>query len=91
MLRPGWRACTPLSHICKCRCFANKVLGVRQGPQYSGVTVGAKLKADPCNQESKYSESDYQRLGGFGQTPHLIISALLASSLALVFGKAWPI
>ena len=56
MLRPGWRACTSLLHIGRCRCFAQKVLGGDQGPQYSGVTVRAKLKADPRSSENKHSK-----------------------------------
>ena len=80
MLPAGWRACSPRLRTGKRRCFAENVLGVGQSPQDSGVTVHAKLKADPRNQKSKDFENDHQRLSGLGRRSHLISRYELASS-----------
>jgi hypothetical protein len=57
-----------------------RLLGVGQGQQDSGVTVRAKLKADPRNQNSKDSENNHQRLSGLGRRSHLISRYEVASS-----------
>jgi hypothetical protein len=88
MLPDGWRACSPLLRTGKRRRGAKKVLGVHQGPQYSGATVRAKLKADPRNQESTDSETDHQRLSGLGRRSHLISRYELVSSPTSSRGKA---
>jgi len=58
MLRPWWAARAPLLRSGRRRCIAKKVLGFDQCPQYPGVTMGAKLKAYPCNSQSNHSQSD---------------------------------
>ena len=90
MLPAGRRAYSPLLRTGKRRCFAKKVLGLSQDPQDSSVTVRAKLKADPCNQKSKDSENDHQRLSGLGRRSHLITCCEPATSSPCYIQSSFP-
>jgi hypothetical protein len=91
MLRLGWRACTPLLSVGRREGFAKKVPGLSQGPQYSGVTVSAKLKAYPRSYESKNSQTDHRRLSGFRRNAHLISLCSARQQFTSSFGETFQI